>query len=107
MTITSIATAVAVKEVGATFTKLDVAYIHDPQSHKLSGKLRTLTETRLTELAIAVQMQKGGNRRAGADFIISGIGQEYMQAIRQLNSELLPVVSLFLVLLKLRHNQAL
>ena len=61
----------------------------------------------MSELAIAVQMQKGCNRRAGADFIISGIGQEFMRAIRQLNSELLPVVSLFLVLLKLRHNQAL
>ena len=124
----------SVKEVNAALTKLEVAYIQDTWSHKLLEKLRALTETKLSELAIAVRMQKEGNRQAGADFIINGIGQEYTQAIRQLSAELmavetsrlknsqkevsnillcssfgvalLTVVSLFLVLLNMRHNQA-
>ena len=125
----------ALKNIAAAFEKLDAAYSREPRSAALLKKLRTLTETKLSELAITVQMEKEGKRQSGKDFTLSGIGQEYMDAIRttgadllnvetrrlqksqqevsdillfsRLGVALLAVISLFLVLLNMRHNQAL
>ncbi|MES2582957.1 MAG: CHASE3 domain-containing protein [Pseudomonadota bacterium] len=124
----------ALKSIAAAFVQLEAAYSGEPQSARLLKKLRALTETKLSELAITVQMQKDGKRQAGRDITLSGIGQEYMDAIRLTGGELLAVetrrlqsneqevsdillfsrvgvallavVSLFLVLLNMRHNQA-
>lgn len=124
----------ALKNIAGAFAQLEVAYSREPQSAELLKKLRALTETKLSELAITVQMQKEGKQQTGRDFTLSGIGQEYMDAIRTVGSELLAVethrlqvsqrevsdillfsrvgvallaaASLFLVLLNIRHNQA-
>lgn len=124
----------ALKNIATTFTQLDTAYSQEPHSAELLRKLHALTETKLSELAIMVNMQREGKRQAGRDFILSGIGQEYMDAIRSTGTELLAVetrrlqtsqrevseillfsrvgvalltvVSLMLVLLNMRHNQA-
>lgn len=125
----------ALKNIAAAFEKLDAAYSQEPQSAELLKKLRTLTDTKLSELAITVQMEKEGKGQSGREFTLSGIGQEYMDAIRttgadllnvetrrlrssqqevsdillfsRLGVALLAVISLFLVLLNMRHNQAL
>lgn len=125
----------ALKNIAAAFAHLDAAYSREPQSAELLKKLRTLTETKLSELAITVQMVQEGKRQTGREFTLSGIGQEYMDAIRTTGADLLNVetrrlqssqqevsdillfsrvgvallaaISLFLVLLNMRHNQAL
>lgn len=125
----------ALKNIAAAFAQLDAAYKQEPKSAELLKKLHALTETKLSELAIAVQMHKEGKRQSGKDFILSGIGQEYMEAIRATSAELLAVetsrlqhsqqevsdillftrvdvallvvISLVLLLLNLRYNQAL
>lgn len=124
----------ALKSIDIAFNHLDAAYSRDPQSATHLKKLHALTETKLSELAITVQMQKEGRRQTGRDFTLTGIGQEYMEAIRHVSNELMAVetgrlqnsqnevadillfsrvgvallsaVSLFLVLLNMRHNQA-
>ncbi len=124
----------ALTNIAATFAQLDAAYSREPRSAELLKRLHALTETKLSELAITVQMQKEGKRQTGRDFTLSGIGQEYMDAIRATGNELLAVetlhlqasqnqvadillfsrvgvglltvVSLMLVLLNMRNNQA-
>lgn len=124
----------ALKSIDVAFAQLDAAYGREPRSAELLKKLHSLTETKLSELAIPVKMQKEGRRQTGREFTLSGIGQEYMDAIRTTGAELLQVethrlqssqnavsdillfsrlgvalltvVSLMLVLLNMRHNQA-
>lgn len=124
----------ALKSLDTAFAQLDAAYGREPRSTELLKKLHVLTDTKLSELAIPVKMQKEGRRQTGREFTLSGIGQEYMDAIRATGAELLQVetqhlrssqnelsdillfsrlgvallivVSLILVLLNMRHNQA-
>lgn len=124
----------ALLQIDAAFSKLDIAYSREPRSAQLLKKLHMLTETKLSELALTVEMQQEGRRQGGKDITLSGIGQEYMDAIRATGAELLAVetqrlqnsqeqvadillfsrlgvalltmVSLFLVLVNMRHNQA-
>lgn len=124
----------ALKNIDTAFAQLDAAYGREPRSAELLKKLHVLIETKLSELAIPVKMQKEGRRQTGREFTLSGIGQEYMDAIRTTGAELLQVeshrlqtsqtavsdillfsrlgvalltvVSLMLVLLNMRHNQA-
>lgn len=124
----------ALKNIDGVFKLLDAAYSEEPRSAALLKKLHALTETKLSELAITVQMQKDGKRQTGMDFTLSGIGQEYMDAIRAAGAELLEIetrrlqtsqqevsdtllfsrlsvalltaVSLLLLLLNIRHTHA-
>lgn len=124
----------ALNNIDLAFKHLDAAYSGKPQSAEQLKRLRALTDTKLSELAITVQMQKEGKRDGGLDLTLSGIGQEYMDTIRQVGAELLAVetrrlqnsqtevsdillfsrvgvallsaMSLFLVLLNMRHNYA-
>jgi signal transduction histidine kinase len=125
---------VGLENVAAAFKHLDVVYNREPASAKLLQKLHQLTETKLSELAITVKMQQEGKRQTGRDFMQSGIGQEYMNDIRNTGNALLELenahlqssqeevadillfsrigvallssISLLLVLLNMRHNQA-
>lgn len=81
--------SLGLKDIEAAFKQLDTAYGRDTNSAVLLKRLHGLTETKLSELAITVQMQKEGKRQAGKDMTLSGIGQEYMDAIRTTGNELL------------------
>lgn len=84
----------ALKKIETTFAQLDAAYSREPSSAALLKKLHELTETKLSELAITVQMLKDGKGQTGKDFTLSGIGQEYMEAIRTTSADLLAVETL-------------
>ncbi len=77
------------KDIETAFKTLDAAYGRDTDSSALLKRLHGLTETKLSELALTVQMQKEGKRQAGKDMTLSGIGKEYMDAIRATGNELL------------------
>lgn len=81
----------ALKSIAVTFALLDAAYSNEPGSKELLTKLHVLTDTKLSELAITVQMLKDGKHQASKDFSFSGIGQEYMEAIRTTGAELLAI----------------
>lgn len=125
---------VALKNIEIALVHMDTAYVHESHSSELLKKLHALIETKLSELAITVQMGKEGKRQAGRDLTLSGIGQEYMDAIRvtgaqlldietrrldasqnemtdmlqssRLSVALLTVVSLLLMVLNMKRNQA-
>ena len=124
----------ALNNIKIAFSQLDAAYSQERQSAELLEKLHALTDTKLSELAVTIQLQKDGKPHAGHELTLSGIGQEYMSAIRAVGTELmaietrrlqtsknevsdilffsrtgvalLSVISLFLVLLNMRHNHA-
>lgn len=123
-----------VESVETAFKLLDTAYNKDPQTGALLQQLHALTETKLSEVSITVRMQAEGKRQNGKDFMFSGIGREYMDAIREAGAQLLAIetsrltssqrqvsnillfsrlgvallsaVSILLVMLNMRHNQA-
>jgi signal transduction histidine kinase len=124
----------ALKRIAVAFQFLDAAYSADPSAAARLTKLHELADTKLSELAITVRMQKEGKRQNGKDFMFSGIGREYMDAIRTAGDELLAIetarlnsrqrevsdillfsrvgvallsaISLMLVMLNMRHNLA-
>lgn len=125
----------ALKSIEIAFKLLDAAYYADPNAAVRLTKLHELVGNKLSELAITVRMQKEGKQQTGKDFMFSGIGREYMDAIRGVGDELLAIetsrlnssqrevsdillfsrvgvallsaISLLLVMLNMRHNQSL
>lgn len=124
----------ALKNIDAAFIALEAAYSRDSTSAPLLEELHALTKTKLSELALTVQMQKDGKWQAGQEITLSGIGREYMNEIRESSNKLLEIetrhlqasqqgvseivlygrigvallttVCLFLVLLNLKHTRA-
>ena len=77
------------RDIDYAFRQLDAAYSHEPGSAALLQKLHVLAETKLSELAVTVRMQKEGKRQAGKDLTLSGVGQDYMNAIRTTGNALM------------------
>ena len=80
---------VALARITESFTMLTAYYSDEPASIDLVEKLHRLTETKLSELALAIQLHRDGKVDASRDLVLSGIGKEKMEAIRVLGSELL------------------
>ena len=79
----------ALKGIDDALRFLDVYYQPDPESYEIVKKLRSLTETKLSELALAIDLHAQGKVDASRDLVLSGIGKEKMEAIRSLGGELL------------------
>ena len=79
----------ALARVTESFTLLRAYYSDEPASRDIVEKLHRLTETKLSELALAIQLHREGKADASRDLVLSGIGKEKMEAIRLLGSELL------------------
>jgi signal transduction histidine kinase len=77
------------REIDASFKFLERYYLSEPQAIVVLGKLHDLTETRLSELALTMQLHDAGRRKATTELILSDIGKEQMDAIRALSAELL------------------
>jgi signal transduction histidine kinase len=79
----------ALTKIDESFRVLDRYYARDPQPQAVLGKLHKLAETRLSELALTIQLQEEGRSKAGTEIVLSGIGKEQMDALRELSRELL------------------
>ena len=79
----------ALKEIEQAFRFLEHYYANEPASLEVLGKLRALTDTRLSELALTMRLYEEGKNRATHEIVMSNIGKEQMDAIRQLDRELL------------------
>ena len=79
----------AVKRIDESFRVLDGYYGDQPASRAVLGRLRELTDTRLSELALTIRMHEQGRDGAARDLVLSDIGKEKMEAIRVLGAELL------------------
>ena len=79
----------ALKRIDDSLRFLDGYYQPDPESFEIVKKLRSLTETKLSALALAIDLHAQGKSDASRDLVFNGIGRETMEAIRALGDELL------------------
>jgi signal transduction histidine kinase len=79
----------ALTDIDATFDLLERYYAIEPQSLALLARLRALTQTKLSELALTIRLHQQGKNEATREITLSGIGKEQMEGIRALSAELL------------------
>jgi signal transduction histidine kinase len=79
----------ALSRIGDSYSLLDTYYGNEPGSREVLQKLHHLTETKLSELALAIRLRQEGKGEKSRDLVLSGIGKEKMEAIRLLGAELL------------------
>ena len=80
---------VALSRIAASFTLLDAYYGNAAASQEVLHKLHRLTETKLSELALAIRLRQDGKVETSRDLVLSGIGKEKMEDIRLLGAKLL------------------
>ncbi len=79
----------AVGRIGEAYAFLDAYYAREPAAIEVLKKMRDLTDTKLSELALTIQLHQEGKSAQTRDLMLSGIGKEKMEAIRVLGAELL------------------
>ena len=81
--------AQALLRIEEAYRVLDAYYGADPESQALLQRLHGLTETKLSELALTLQLNEEGRGKAGQEILMTDIGREKMDAIRATSAELL------------------
>ena len=79
----------ALQDIEATFVFLERYFIAEPDSAALLKQLRKVAETRLSELALTIRLHRQGRETATRDIVLTDIGKEQMDRIRDLSAELL------------------
>ena len=79
--------------IAESFRKLDGYYSNDAGPRAILLKMHALADTKLSELAITIGLHDEGKTAAMNEVVLSGIGKEPMDAIRQLSAELLTLES--------------
>ena len=79
----------ALTDIDTSFDLLERYYAIEPQSLALLAKLRALTLTRLSELALTIRLHQQGKSEATREITRSGIGKEQMEGIHALSADLL------------------
>ncbi|MBC7956468.1 MAG: CHASE3 domain-containing protein [Cytophagales bacterium] len=79
----------ALKEVATSFQFLDQYYSRDPNSTAILTKLHNLSDAKLSELAETMRLFDEGKLEAATQLVLSDIGKEKMEAMRQLTAELI------------------
>ena len=83
--------AQAVVEIDHSLNALDAFYQDSPESGASLQQLRDISATKLSELALTIQLQQEGRVEASREIVLSNIGREKMEAIRALGDKLLAV----------------
>ena len=84
----------ALRKIGESFTFLDGYYSKQVESMEVLKRLHTLTEARLSELALTMRLSEEGKGSMSTELILSGIGKEQMDDIRGISAELLALETL-------------
>src|SRR5450631_3942266 len=79
----------AIRQVDQAFSFLDQYYGEEPGPKQVLRKLKKLTETKLSELALTIRLRQEGKVEATREIVLSDIGKEQMESIRTLSAELL------------------
>jgi signal transduction histidine kinase len=81
--------AAALLRIEKAYQVLEQFYSDEPESSQLLQRLHQLTDTKLSELALTLRLDDEGRSKAGLEFLMTNIGREKMDAIRQTSAELL------------------
>jgi signal transduction histidine kinase len=79
----------ALRKIDESFKFLEQYYRAEPDVTAVLANLRSLTDTRLSELALTIRLHDEGKRKATTELILSDIGKERMDSIRSLSAGLL------------------
>ena len=83
----------ALKEVEGSVERLNKYYATNAIDDKLFGRMRALTEAKLSELAVAIRLYDEGKGAASTDIVLSELNKRQMEAIRALGTEQLMVLA--------------
>ncbi len=79
----------ALKNINQSLSFLNQYYADDPQASGMLEKLRLATAAKLSELALTIQLFDEGKGGAAREILLTNIGKEQMEAIRNLGGALL------------------
>jgi len=79
----------ALLQIDAAFRFLQQYYAEEPDPLALLTQLRKVADTRLSELALTIELHQQGRGSATRDLVLTDIGREQMEAIRTLSAALL------------------
>lgn len=79
----------ALVRIDEAYRQLDAYYGEDTESRALLKRLHELTETKLSELSLTLELDEKGNGKASNEILLTDIGREKMDAVRAVNAELL------------------
>jgi signal transduction histidine kinase len=78
----------ALKQIDHSFKVLDQYYQKDDNSTAVLAKLHTVVAAKVSELAETMRLQREGKNDAAMELMLSDIGREKMDEVRQLTAEL-------------------
>ena len=79
----------ALLRIDEAYRQLDQYYGADTESRALLKRLHELTDTKLSELALTLELFEKGKGQAGKEILLTDIGREKMDAVRAVSTELL------------------
>ncbi|WP_394787262.1 CHASE3 domain-containing protein [Rhodoferax sp.] len=79
----------ALRKIDESFKFLDDYYSKVPPPGGLLAQLHSVTETKLSELALTIQLQEEGKESVAKEILMTDIGKEQMNTIRRLSNEML------------------
>jgi len=83
----------AVADVGQTVDSLRDLYLPSPEELKSMGQLGRIVQRKLSEMDLSVRMRKQGNEDAWKFVLLTDVGKEHMDAIRDQSMALLAATS--------------
>jgi signal transduction histidine kinase len=79
----------ALGRIGASFHALETHFGPQPEPSEMVQRLRALTDTKLSELALTMRLLDEGRPQTSNAILLTDIGKEKMDAIRAVSAELL------------------
>jgi len=79
----------ALTQIDQSLKFLDLYYRKDTNSTAVLAKLHTVVDAKLSELSETMRLQREGKNDAAMQLMLSDIGKEKMEAVRQLTGELM------------------
>ena len=79
----------ALTSINEALLFLDQHVAHVPEEKKLVEKLRTLTESKISELELTIRLHDEGKAAAAREMVLSGIGQGQMSDTLAVSAEIL------------------
>ncbi len=79
----------ALQQIDHSFKALDQYYLKDTNSAAVLAELHTVVGAKVSELAETMRLQREGKNDAAMELMLSDIGKEQMDAVRQLTQALI------------------
>ena len=96
-----------IKQAGISLAWLEQYYADDPYTAELTKRSREATMAKLSELAATVKLYDNGAPDAWRELMLSNIGKEQMDRVRQISSDLLSFETARVNAARARVNQTL